>query len=84
MKQKTERILLLLLCGGLWLALAVWTWVKPADAYSYSERRDLAQMPAFSLQSFFAGDFHDTAHPAAALHHRLTEGQRLLIICNGI
>ena len=57
MKQKTERILLLLLCGGLWLALAVWTWVKPADAYSYSERRDLAQMPAFSLQSFFAGDF---------------------------
>ena len=34
---------------------AIWSILKPADAQSQSERRNLAQFPAFSLSSFADG-----------------------------
>ena len=46
-----------LIVAALWLALAVWAWVRPADALSGSERRPLAQFPALSGQTVFSGGF---------------------------
>lgn len=40
-----------------WAALAIFAWVKPADAYSVSERSPLDQMPQFTLESFGSGSF---------------------------
>ena len=42
---------------GLWLALAVFTWFKPADAFSNTERRALEQFPDISSQSLLDGSF---------------------------
>lgn len=55
MKHKRNMGLMLLL--GLWLALAVWAWCKPADAISLSERRSLSQFPALSAGAITSGDF---------------------------
>lgn len=41
----------------LWAALAVYAWVKPADARSVAERRELEQKPAFTKESFLDGSF---------------------------
>lgn len=42
---------------GLWLALAVVTWVKPADAFSDTERRALEQFPDLSAETLLDGSF---------------------------
>ena len=34
--------------AGIWLALALWCWLRPADEISMSERRKLAQFPEAS------------------------------------
>ena len=78
MKKKFENALLLLLCGGLWLALSVFAWLKPADSYSDTERRALETLPAFSLQSFFAGDYTADFTSAAADQFPLRESFRSL------
>ncbi|MBR5502568.1 MAG: hypothetical protein IKV55_06005 [Oscillospiraceae bacterium] len=78
MKKKFENVLLLLLCGGLWLALSIFAWLKPADSYSNSERRALETLPAFSLQSFFAGDYTADFTSAAADQFPLRESFRAL------
>lgn len=61
MKNGTIRAIGVAFVIGLWAVLAVFAWVKPADAMSEAERRELAQKPAFTLESFadgsFAGDF---------------------------
>ena len=41
----------------LWLALAVFAWVRPAGDLSQSERRPLAQFPVLSLKTVFNGSF---------------------------
>lgn len=49
--------------AGIWLALALWCWLRPADEISMSERRKLAQFPEASpekiLSGTFAEDFED-------------------------
>ena len=42
---------------GLWLALAVFAWLRPADAFSNTERRALKQFPDLSSQSLLDGSF---------------------------
>ena len=46
-----------LIVAALWLVLAVWAWVRPAEALSESERRPLAQFPEFSGKTLFGGSF---------------------------
>lgn len=45
------------LIGIVFLGLSVFAWMKPADAYSMSERRALKQPPTWSLDAFFAGSY---------------------------
>ncbi len=56
MQTKTRPILIALV-AVVWLALAVWCWIKPADASSLSERRQLAQMPALRTDTLLSGSF---------------------------
>ena len=51
--MKKMRIII----AALWLALAVFAWVRPADALSESERRPLAQFPELSGKTIFGGSF---------------------------
>lgn len=54
MKRKTAVFTVLLLAGFLF-GFAVFAWCKPADEQSQAERRDLTQLPAFSLSGFAGG-----------------------------
>ena len=51
--MKKMRIII----AALWLALAVFAWVRPADALSESERRRLEQFPELSVKTIFDGSF---------------------------
>ena len=55
MMRKKQSMLTVLLLGVFLFGFAVWGILKPADAQSQSERRNLAQFPAFSLSSFASG-----------------------------
>ena len=46
-----------IIVAALWLALAVFAWVRPADAISESERRPLNQFPELNVQTIFNGSF---------------------------
>ena len=46
-----------IIVAALWLALAVFAWVRPADAISESERRPLNQFPELSVKTIFDGSF---------------------------
>lgn len=56
MHTKTRNVLLSLL-AALWLALAVWSWLRPSDERSDAERRRLQQLPALSAQTLSSGSF---------------------------
>lgn len=43
--------------AAVWLVLCGFVWLTPAKEVSASERRPLAQMPDFSLESFLDGSF---------------------------
>lgn len=43
--------------AAVWLVLCGFVWLTPAKEVSTSERRPLAQMPEFSMDSFFDGSF---------------------------
>lgn len=45
------------LVAALWLGLALWAWLKPADTHSVAERRPLAQFPEVSTQQVLEGKF---------------------------
>ena len=46
-----------IIVAALWLALAVFAWVRPVDAISESERRPLNQFPELNVQTIFNGSF---------------------------
>ena len=54
MKRKTSVFTVILLAGFLF-GFAVFAWIKPSDEQSQSERRNLTQLPAFSLEGFTDG-----------------------------
>ena len=60
MKHEKMRIIGTLLVITLWAALAVFAWVKPADATSVAERRKLTQQPEFTAESFGSGQYAKT------------------------
>ena len=41
----------------IWAALTAFAWLKPADAYSESERSELDQFPELTMETVFSGDF---------------------------
>lgn len=45
------------LVAAVWLGLAVFAWLRPADAVSVQERRELAQFPEASAESLQNGKF---------------------------
>ncbi len=57
--MKKIRIFGTALVAAVWLGLAVFAWVKPADAASDSERRQLVQFPEFGSE--FMSDFEEYA-----------------------
>ena len=57
MKYKLIRIIGASLIIALWVALAIYAWLKPADDHSVAERRKLTQAPTFSAESFASGQF---------------------------
>ena len=56
-QEKLQQGLTLARLGIVGLGLAVWAWLRPADALSISERRKLAQKPALSVQSVQSGQW---------------------------
>ena len=57
---------------------AVWAMLKPADAYSLSERRPLAQAPDLSVQNILSGKFKNGAEKYAVEQFPLREQFRTL------
>ena len=53
--MKKHISMIVVLC--LWISLAGWAWLKPADSVSDSERRPLAQFPEVSAETIFSGKF---------------------------
>lgn len=43
--------------AAVWAALVVWAWLRPAQSISLSERRPLAQKPAFRWEALLDGSF---------------------------
>ena len=56
MKNK-GNIFVMAAVGAVWLLLAVTAWLRPADAASDSERRELAQFPEISAEKLLDGSF---------------------------
>ncbi len=52
-----KRTISMALVLALWLGLAAYAWVKPADETSDSERRNLAQFPESSPEQLLSGKF---------------------------
>ena len=56
MSTKFKNITLVALTSVFLFGFALWSWLKPADPFSESERRALAEMPEFSWDSVFHED----------------------------
>lgn len=52
-----KRTISLVLILALWLGLAAFAWLRPADASSEAERRPLAQLPELSGETLLSGEF---------------------------
>ncbi len=57
MKEKKWYTLAMGTVAAVWLLLAVFAWLRPADAMSETERRELAQFPDISAQKLLDGSF---------------------------
>lgn len=57
MRKGRNEVLRVCLVGGVFAALTLTAWLKPADAFSASERRKLSQFPEFSVKSVKTGLF---------------------------
>lgn len=55
MADKYKRMTWLII--GLWAVISLCVWLKPTDAYSKSERRELEEFPEISFQSLISGKF---------------------------
>ena len=87
--MKKIRIIGAAALAALWLIVALWAWVKPADDISSAERRPLEQFPELSLETVLEGDFmadfadytldqfpfRDTVRSVKALFQKYVMGQ---------
>ncbi len=51
------KIINIVICAVVILILGILAWVLPQPTYSEYERRDLEQMPKFSFEKLFSGEF---------------------------
>lgn len=57
MTNKGKNVLTLCLLGGCLFGFGLWSSVKPDDAFSQSERRQLTQRPALTLSAVLDGSY---------------------------
>ena len=57
MEKKSKHYYAMALIAALWLGLSVWSWLRPSDAASSSERRPLAQFPPITAENLTNGSF---------------------------
>ena len=57
MKKNKWNMIAMAAVGAVWLLLAATAWLRPADAASDSERRELAQFPDISAEKLLDGSF---------------------------
>lgn len=74
MKKYVSLILVL----ALWLGLTAYAWVKPADDFSDSERRQLAQFPELTVKTLLSGKFMSQFADYAVDQFPLRDGWRTL------
>lgn len=55
--SKTAMVLSIAVCVFILFALGILAWALPQPTYSEQERRDLEQMPKFTAESFFKGEY---------------------------
>jgi len=55
--HKYGKIAGMICVAALWLILAGWAWLSPADTHSTAERRPLAQFPEVSQEQLLGGAF---------------------------
>ena len=60
MSTKFKNITLVFLASFFLFGLSFWSWFRTSDPFSESERRELAQMPEFSLNTVFHEDTDKT------------------------
>ncbi len=76
MRDKKRALLRLTPVCLLFAALCLYAWCKPADAYSLTERRQLAQMPELSAESVLNGSFMSKFEDYVTDQFPLREGFR--------
>ena len=57
MAKKTKNIVVTVVMVAFFLSASIFAWLKPADEFSYSERRKLSQFPELSFKTVFSGGF---------------------------
>lgn len=57
MKKFSKKHLYVILVAVYIFGFSLFCWLKPADEFSFSERRYLKQFPELSMQSIFNGSF---------------------------
>ncbi len=89
MEKKRNKIYVIIL-SVLFFGLTLFAWIKPADAFSPTERRPLDQFPTFNAQTVFNGKFmsefeeytldqfplRDMFRSIKAITHRYVFGQK--------
>lgn len=57
MNKKYNSMVYSLVVGVLFFGLTLFAWLKPADAFSPTERRELKQFPELSVETILSGKF---------------------------
>lgn len=76
--KKSRALPGLMIVGGVWLLLAVWCWVKPAEEISKSERRKLAGFPEIGAEEVLSGKFAQDFNEYSTDQFPLRDGFRTL------
>lgn len=76
--MKMKDIIVVSSTVAVFLILTMAAWLKPADAYSDSERRELEQAPALTVDSFLNGSFTENFESYAVDQFPMRDGFRQL------
>lgn len=76
--MKMKDIIVVSSTVTVFLILTIAAWLKPAEAYSDSERRELEQAPALTVDSFWDGSFTEDFESYAVDQFPMRDGFRQL------
>lgn len=74
--MKMKDIIVVSATVAVFLILTIAAWLKPADAYSDSERRELEQAPALTVDTFLDGSFMEDFEAYAVDQFPMRDGFR--------